>query len=316
MNTIRMAVEEYLQLRRTLGYKLEGPDALLRAFGRYLEQQRASRVTTALALRWACSPAAADPAWWAKRLGIVRRFATHHSATDPRTEIPPADLLPYRPLRRQPYLYSDAEVERLLCAARALRSRSRLRSRSALRAATYATLIGLLAVTGLRISEAIAIDDPDVDLADGVLTIRRTKFGKSRLVPLHPSTTRVLRRYRQRRDRVHPTRATGSFLVSERGRRLTVWAARWTFIRLSRAAGLRAPTDRRGPRLHDFRHRLAVTTLLRWYRRGVDVEQRLPALSTYLGHGHVADTYWYLTAVPELLRLATERLEARSRVSS
>lgn len=310
MTTIRTAVEEYLQLRRTLGFKLEGHAAMLRQFARYLEQQQAPHVTTALALNWACQSATAQPAERAKRLGVVRRFATHHSATDPRTEIPPANLLPHRFLRRQPYLYSDAEIRRLLHATRALRSRSGLHP------ATYATLIGLLAVTGLRISEAIALDDADVDLAEGVLSIHRTKFGKSRLVPLHPSTTRALRRYRQRRDRVHRSRTTDSFLVGDRGRRLTVWAARWTFIRLSRATGLRGLADRRGPRLHDFRHRFAVTTLLRWYRRGADVEQRLPVLSTYLGHGHVTDTYWYLSAVPELLRLATERLEARAEASS
>jgi len=310
MKTIGKAVEQYLRLRHSLGFKLEGLAAMLRHFARFLEQQRASHVTTTLALRWACQSATAHPSEWAKRLGVVRRFAAHHSATDPRTEIPPAELLPHRPPRRQPYLYSDVEIRRLLSAARALRSRS------GLRAATHTTLIGLLAVTGLRIGEAIALDDADVDLDQGVLTVRRTKFGKSRLVPLHDSTTRVLQRYRRRRDHLYPRRATDSFLAGDRGRRLTVWAARWTFIRLSRATGLRGPTDRRGPRLHDFRHRLAVTTLLRWYRRGADVEQRLPALATYLGHGHVTDTYWYLTAVPELLRLATERLQTRAGVPS
>lgn len=227
------------------------------------------------------------------------------SASDPRTEIPAAGLLPYRYKRKVPYIYRDDEVRQLLRSAR------HIRSATGLRAASYSTLIGLLAVTGLRINEALGLDDQDVDLADGVLTIRRTKFGKSRLVPLHPSTTRAMQQYVRVRDRLRPSRPTDAFFVGEQGRRLTEWTVRWTFNKLSRQMGLRGPTDRRGPRLHDLRHRLAVKTLIGWYRRGVDVEHRLPILSTYLGHGHVTDTYWYLTAVPELLRLAAERLEAR-----
>jgi integrase len=303
MSPIGKAVEEYLAVRRALGFTLRLTAGMLRHFSSYLEQQRASHVTTELAVRWAQQPTAAQPAHWARRLGVVRRFAQYLSASDPRTEIPPAGLLPFRYRRTQPYLYSDAEVRRLLHASRRLPSRSRLRS------ATYTTLIGLLAVTGLRISEALGLEDRDVDLTDGVLTIRRTKFGKSRLVPLHPSTTRALQRYMRVRDRIHPRRTTDRFFLGEGGCRLTEWAVRWTFNRLSHATGLRGPTDRRGPRPHDFRHHLAVTTLVGWYRRGVDVERRLPVLSTYLGHGHITDTYWYLTAVPELLRLAADRLE-------
>src|SRR5207247_2487486 len=178
-----------------------------------------------------------------------------------------------------------------------------------LRVAPYTTMIGLFVVTGLRISEAVALHEPrDFDLCSGVLTIRRTKFGKSRLVPLHISATRALRRYVSLRNRIRPERTTPALFVGEAGRRLTVWAIRWTFNRLSRQTGLRGPADRCGPRIHDLRHRLAVTTLLQWYRRGVDVEQRLPRLSTFLGHGHVTDTYWYLSAVPELMRLAAKRL--------
>lgn len=305
MSPMAKAVEEYLALRRALGFELHGSARLLRRFARYLEQQGASHVSTELALRWAKQPTKAQPVWWANRLSVVRRFAQYLSASDPRTEIPPMGLLPFRYRRKSPYLYSDAEVRALVSAA------SQIASPTGLRAATYSTLIGLLAVSGLRISEAIGLDDRDVDLAGGVLTIRRTKFGKSRLVPLHRSTTRALLRYVRLRDRIHRVKACDSFFVGERGRRLTQWTVRWTFNKLSRGTGLRGPTDRRGPRLHDFRHRLAVNTLVRWYRSGVDVERQLPVLSTYLGHGHVTDTYWYLTAVPELLRLAAERLEAR-----
>ncbi len=306
MSPVAKAVEEYLALRRALGFELRRSAAMLRSFARYLEQQGALHVSTELALRWAKQPTAAQPAHWASRLGAVRRFAQYLSASDPRTEIPPVGLLPFRYRRKPPYLYSDGEVRALVSAA------SRIASPTGLRAATYSTLIGLLAVSGLRISEAIGLDDRDVDLAGGLLTIRRSKFGKSRLVPLHRSTTRALRRYARVRDRIHRAKACDSFFVGESGRRLTQWTVRWTFNKLSRATGLREASDRRGPRLHDFRHRMAVKTLVQWYRRGIDVERRLPVLSTYLGHGHVTDTYWYLTAVPELLRLAAERLEARS----
>jgi integrase len=214
-------------------------------------------------------------------------------------------LLPHRYARKPPYIYTGREIKRLIAVAR------QLPSATGLRPATYATLFGLLAVTGLRISEALALNRADVDGAQAVLTIRRTKFGKSRLVPVHPATQRALARYARRRDRVYPKPMTESFFVSEHGARLTQWTVRYTFNRLSRRIGLRGPADRRGPRLHDLRHRLAVDTLLRWYRAGVDVERHLPELSTYLGHRHVADTYWYLSAVPELLRLAAARLEAR-----
>jgi integrase len=181
-----------------------------------------------------------------------------------------------------------------------------------LRGVSYPTLFGLLAVTGLRGSEALALDREAVDLAHGVLTIRRTKFGKSRLVPLHPSTVRALRRYAQRRDQIFPHPKSPAFFLSNQGTRLTEWIARWTFIQLSRTIGLRGPQDRFGPRLHDFRHRFAVRTLLGWYRAGRDVERLMPLLSTFLGHTHVADTYWYLSAAPELLLLASARRERPS----
>jgi len=305
MSPLRQAVDEYLALRHALGFSLRLPGALLHQFAAFLERHGAPYITRDLALRWAQQPATAQPSTWANRLAAVRRFAQFWSASDPRTEVPPLGLLPHRYARKPPYLYTADDIRRLIAAAR------QLPSATGLRPATYATLLGLLAVTGLRISEALALNRADVDGAEAVLTIRRTKFGKSRLVPVHPATQRALGRYARRRDRVYPKPTTESFFVSERGARLTQCTVRYTFNRLSRQVGLRGPADRRGPRLHDLRHRLAVTTLLRWYRAGVDVERHLPALSTYLGHRHVADTYWYLSAVPELLRLAAARLEAR-----
>jgi integrase len=305
MSTIAEALETYLALRRGLGSELRGPGAHLRRFVEFLDREGAVVVTTALALRWATAPADATPATWAGRLGDVRRFASWLSATDPRTEVPPQGLLAGRYQRRPPYLYSDAEV------ARIVRGAARLPSTLGMRAQTYATLFGLLAATGLRIGEALSLDRDDVDLRTGVLAVRRAKFGKSRFVPVHESTRRALQRYAQRRDLLLPRPASPAFLLSERGIRVTQCSARYTFAVVSRAIGLRPPTrggrHGRGPRLHDMRHRLAASTMVRWYREGRDVERELPKLSTYLGHVHVADTYWYIEAVPELLRLATER---------
>ncbi len=184
-----------------------------------------------------------------------------------------------------------------------------LPSRQGLRSETYATLFGLLAVTGMRVGESVRLDRNDVHLDRGLLTIRNTKFGKSRLVPLHPSTRDVLSRYAAERDRIHPRPPTPSFFLADIGRRPTHWSARWTFVKLSHQIGLRGPSDRHGPRLHDLRHSFAVRTLLGWYRDGADVETRLPQLATYLGHAHVTDTYLYLTATPELLQMAAARLD-------
>lgn len=307
MSAIREAVGDYLRMRRSLGFKLELHESLLLDFATFLEAQQAPHITTAMAMRWAQLPTTAQPQQWARRLCIVRLFALHLRTSDSRTQVPPLGLLPYRPKRRAPHIYTDDEIARLLEAAR------RLRSPAGLRAITHFTLLGLLTVTGMRISEAVALDEADdVDLREGVLTIRRAKFGKSRLIPVHRSTVAAIERFLLVRNGVHPKRTTPALFVGETGRRLTVHAIRWTFIRLSRRTGLRGPTDRRGPRIHDLRHRFAVTTLLRWYRQGADVEQRLPTLSTFLGHGHVTDTYWYLSAVPELMRLAARRLDRAS----
>ena len=238
---------------------------------------------------------------------MVRRFAQYASAVDPRHEVPPPDLLPYRFHRTQPYIYCDEEIVALIEAAQALPGITGLRPH------TYATLFGLFVVTGVRANEPLRLNRDDVDLTRGVLTVRGSKFGKSRYVPIHDSTRQVLRSYAAHRDRLCRNPHSPSFFLSERGTRVTEWALRWTFVKLSHQIGLRGPSDSHGPRLHDFRHRFAVNTLLRWYRCGVDVERHLPYLATYLGHAHVSDTYWYLTATPELLELAARRLDRIAR---
>jgi integrase len=303
MSTLRASLNEYLGVRRALGVQLRLSGRLLQRFVDFAEQAHASYITTDLALRWATQPVHAQPAQWANRLGMVRRFALYCSATDPRTVVPPPDLLPFRQSRSSPYIYRDEEVTRLIHAAHQLPSTTGLRPH------TFATLFGLYSVTGMRTNEPLHLDNDDVNLANGVLTIRGAKFGKQRYVPLHPSTQRVLQRYARRRDHVCPNPRSPSFFLSERGTRLTEWCVRWTFINLSQQIGLRQPGDSRGPRLLDFRHRLAVNTLIGWYRRGIDVETHLPELSTYLGHTHISDTYWYLTATPQLLRQALRRVE-------
>jgi integrase/recombinase XerD len=310
MISLRKAVKDYLTMRRSLGFKLRDMGYNLRHFVSFMEQQRASIITTELALRWAQQPQDVQPAQWAARLSFVRSFARYWSATDPRTEIPSTGLLPYRTKRATPYIYSNDEIQQILNAARDLLPSTGLRPW------TYYSLFGLMAVTGMRISEVIRLNHADVDLKQGLLTVRLTKFSKSRLIPLHPSTVKRLKLYLHRRDELYPRPLTARFFLSNQGTPLTDCMVRWTFVKLSRQIGLRKVGDSSGPRIHDLRHRFAVTTLLHWYRTGMDVEQHLPVLSTYLGHAHVTDTYWYLSAIPELLALTKDRLEKRWEVLS
>ena len=306
MRTPQQAVVEYLSLRRSLGFKLEKHEVCLREFVSFLKKRGTSRITTKLALQFATQHQRQQPAEWAVRLSIVRGFACYRSGVDPATEIPPQGLLPNRPARARPYLYSEDEIRRLLTAAKNLSS-----SICSLRPRTHYCLLGLLVVTGMRLGEAMNLQLQDVDWSEGLLTIRNTKFGKSRLIPLHPSTQKILAEYAKHRDRFFGGRPVQHFFVSSRGNRLDKGDIHRTFYALSRQIGLRAPSASRGPRLHDFRHRFAVQTLLRWYRRGEEPERRLPILSTYLGHSHVTDTYWYLTNTPELMTAAGKLMEKR-----
>lgn len=306
MTTLRQAVHEYVRMRRDLGFKLHEAGKGLLDFVTFMEQHRASYITHSLALDWARQPTGVQPEEWARRLSYVRMFARHRSASDSRTQIPPAGLLPYRPKRARPYLYSDKEITALLNAA------LKLPSKGGLRPWTYYCLFGLLSVSGLRVSEAQNLELQDVDLEAGVLTIRGAKFGKSRLVPVHASTRKVLADFIARRERLWARRAVSSYVfVSNWGNRLDGGDIRRTFYALSRQIGLRGQADSHGPRLHDMRHGFASKTLLRWYRAGEDAERRLPILSAYLGHVHWSDTFWYLGALPELMHEAMSRLERR-----
>jgi integrase len=311
MTQLQVALQQYLELRRKLGFQLRGAEAVLGKFVAFVSQEGGSSITTDLAMRWLGQPSRAQACTKAMRLGMIRGFASWLSASDPQTEVPAQGLIPHRTRRQQPYIYSDHEVQRLVSAA------ENLSSPGGMRGPTHSTCFGLLAATGMRISEAVGLDNDDVDLELGVLTIRLTKFGKSRLVPLHPTTTEALRSYRDRRDVILGQVKTPAFFVTDCGARLAQCGARYNFALVSRQVGLRKQSGRsrhghgHGPRVHDLRHRFAVKTLLDWYRQGLDVERELPKLATYLGHTHIHDTYWYLEAVPELLRLATDRVTAQ-----
>lgn len=308
MSVIRDALGQYVAVRRALGTQLREPAVTLGHFVDFLEREGAEFITTELALRWATEPAGVQRATWARRLTMVRRFAAWLSAVDLRTELPPRRLIDARRRRTRPHIFTDQEIERLMTEA------ARLPSPTGLRALTYVTLIGLLAATGLRPGEALALDLSDVDLHTGILAIRQTKFGKSRFVPIEDSTRAALARYAEQRAE-RSRRRTEAFLVSERSLRLQGGAARRTFARMSCATGLRAAAGRRrigrGPRLQDLRHSFVTRRLIEWYRAGLDVERELPKLATYLGHVNVGHTYWYIEAVPELLQLATEHLSVR-----
>ena len=309
MTDLQLLLDEYLATRRALGARLELSGRLLKRFVAFVVQHEAAFITTECALQWATEPRDAQPAQWANRLGDVRRFACYANAVDSRHEIPPQGLLPYQYRRRQPYIYSDTEIADLIAAAQGLSGTTGLRP------LTYATMLGLLTVTGMRVSEVLNLDRDDVDLTHGVVTVRDSKFGKSRQIHLHQSTRQALSHYAIQRDRLCSNPHGPGVFLAECGTRITQWALRRTFAKLSKQTGLRGPSKShgKGPRLHDLRHRFAVNTLLRWYRDGVDVERHLPRLATWLGHAHVSDTYWYLTATPELMQLAARRLDRIAR---
>jgi integrase/recombinase XerD len=300
---LRAAAEEYLAMRRTLGFKLTTQGPHLMSFITFCEDRSAEHLTADLAIEWATRTVrgSSDGVYQARRLDVVRIFARHLQTLDPATEVPPLDVLSHRQRRVQPYLYSPVEITALMNAAEGLAP--------ALRVAAWQMLIGLLAVTGMRPGEACRLRRRDIDLDDGTLLVADSKFGKSRQVFLHPTAAAALRTYQQARDQMFPTPAADTFLVNSRGRPLKESNLQQTFGVLKRAAGIQAPPGRRGPRLHDLRHSFTVATMLDWYRDGGDVQARLPVLSTWLGHVDPKSTYWYLQAVPELLALAAGRLE-------
>lgn len=300
MSDLHQILRDYLSMRRSLGFKLEREGSLLPDFVAFLDKSGSPAITSALALAWAKQPATATAYWWATRLSMVRGFARYARTLDPRTEIPPEDILPRSRPRQQPYIYSDADVMALMAATH--------RIEDPFRAHTYRTLFGLLASTGMRVGEAINLDRQDLDRQEGVITVRDAKFGKSREVPLHSTTLEAIEDYTRHRNRRFHRPQDPAFFLSLAGSRLFYSNVHLTFLRLVRWAGLSDRKPRR-PRIHDLRHVFAVRTLTDAYRAGLDVEHQLPVLSTYLGHVNPSSTYWYLSSVPELLGVAVARLE-------
>jgi integrase len=305
MKSLTQAVDDYIALRRSLGFKLREYGDCLHEFVSFLEQSRSSHITDKLAVEYATRRQHEKPVSLSRRLCIIRGFARYRFGADPKTEIPPIGLLRFRSRRARPYVYSQAEIRSLLQAALKIESPHKLQPH------TYYCLFGLLAVSGLRLGEAINLQPQDVDWSEGVLTIRGAKFGKTRLVPLHRSTLSVLRDYAGLRDKIFAGRGLPTFLVTSHGTKLEKTNLSRIFRELSRQIGIRKPGVRNGPRLHDFRHRFAIETLLHWYRSGDDVNRRMPVLSTYLGHANVSGTYWYLGSTPELISAASKLIETR-----
>lgn len=298
---LRAALHDYLAIRRSFGYRLARSEKLLQQFVDALEAAGVTTVRNEQTLAWATQPADGTAYWWGYRLGVARSFLHHLATLDPATQVPASDMLRRPNTRATPFLYSDSELIALMNAAGRLST--------PLRRLTYRTLLGLLAVTGMRIGEAIALDRDHYDASEGVITIMRGKFGKTRENPLHPSTVTALNEYLQQRDALQPPAKSPALFTSTAGTRLLYCNVQWTFQRLVKRAGLQPRSPGCRPRIHDLRHRLAVNTLLDAYRTGADAQYRLTLLATYLGHVNPAATYWYLSASPELLALTSARLE-------
>ena len=295
---------DYLALRRRLGFALVSQGRSLLAFARYADRVcPGAPLTVPLAVEWATATRSTDPSCASRRLAVVRGFARHRALFDPETQVPPTGLIGTRYRRKQPHVYSAGEIAALLRQAAALRPQGGLRPR------TFVTLLGLMLCTGLRVSEARKLTCRDVDLDAGVIVVREGKFRKSRLVPLHSSTVEALRRYAAERDACPDTPPSDRFFRTERLAVLSRMAVQSTFAKMRQRLGWSAEGRARIPRLQDTRHTFVVTRLLRWHVEGVHVDHRISALATYLGHAKVSDTYWYLSAVPELMAVVGDRFE-------
>ena len=302
-------VEDYLAMRGELGFDVEGSRWLLRDFARHAARiEHCGPVSIDLAVNWALASHPGDPARAERRLGVVRQFAKHRAVFEPETEIPPAGFIGRVPRRqRQPHIYTDAEISALL------RECSRLLPRDGLRPITYVAFFSLLASTGLRLSEARRLDRRDVDLVQGILTVRAGKFGKTRLVPIHPTSVQALAAYTRQRDALGNAPLSEFFFRTERTPHLHRAAVEKTFSRLRERLGWSHNGRAGRPRIHDLRHTFAVRRVLHWHEEGVDIDHKILALSTYLGHAKVTDTYWYLSAIPELLAVTSKRFEQFAR---
>jgi integrase/recombinase XerD len=299
-------LQRYIQIRRNLGYDLSTSERVLKRFVGFLEDNNEPHVKTELFLQWKSTFGTASQSTWARRLNMVRLFAQWLHSLDTQHEVPPQSLIPSRYIRKKPYIYEEAEITAILEAA------AQLYSKNGMREITYPAFFGLVAVTGLRISEAISLNNNDVDLKNGIITLYNGKNRKSRILPLKSCTTAYLHEYARKRDRLL-RQVSDAFFVSDSGKRLTDCAVRYNFASICQMTGLRSRQRYHkhgvGPRIHDLRHTFAVKVMLDWYKTGKNIDQEMLKLVTYLGHHSVAHTYWYIEAVPELLAFASKRAE-------
>lgn len=305
MTRLSKAVDYYLTMRHQLGFKLKNTKYVLNGFAAYLQSKKASYITSKLALEFAMQNRNSSPSQWAARLVIIRRFALHMHAMDPRTEVPPQHLLPYSYHRRSPYIYSNNDIIKLLDACKNVRPKNPLYSQ------TYYTLLGLIAVTGMRTSEALTLNRESVDMTLGIITIRESKFRKSRKIPIHSSVVKMLKKYADHRDRYLSKQRLPYFFLTIRGCGVGIQYFEKNFVKICILAGLRKQGKPGGPRIIDLRHTFAVQTLIKCYQDGLNVDAVIPILSRYLGHDNPVHTYWYLTGTPELLNLINTRLEKK-----
>ena len=298
----QIILKDYLAMRRKLGFKMKKHKEILPSFITFFRNQKDQYLTTKLALKWARKPKNTDPAWWTERLSMLRGFAAYWKTIDPRTEVPSLHILLPQYKRPTPYIYSNQEIAQILALAKKLPTKDR---------DTYWTLYGLLLATGMRVGEALALDNKDVDLKQGVITIRDAKLNKSRILPLHVTTREILRQYVQKRSKQFAKSKELAFFMVSNGRRPSHYMAWNRFKQILIEMGIWNPLHNRDPRLHSLRHTFAVRALTEFYRNGQDIDEKIHALSTYLGHKDIRCTYWYLTAVPELMGHVLSRLEKK-----
>lgn len=304
MTTLKLLINDYLCLRRSLGYKLIDTEYILKKFFLFLEQEHAVYINTEKLLQWIDISKSLSLSQKSYRYSIIRKFAQYAHAIDASHEVPQYRLISCKSKRISPHIYSDCEISNLLKACK------NLSAGNGLRRYTYFTIFGLLAITGMRISEATSLKRNDVDLTTGIITIRESKFSKSRCIPVHNTTIKFLSEYIRYRNKIYPKTEIDSFFLSDPGTVLTSAVLRVMFLRISHHIGFRKKNQKYGPRIHDLRHTFAVKTVIRWYKNGDNVDMKMPLLSTYLGHVKPSDTYWYLSSIPELVGLAAIKLEA------
>ncbi len=303
MIKLKTAVDKYIQLRQSLGYKLRCEKYILYDFVRYMKKEKTDVITIDHAITWAKSRKNAKKARWSCRLSAVRCFSKYYKIIKSESQIIPDKILSFKYERKAPYIYTDKDVINILNACNSLYPKNPIGKY------TYKTLLGLISVTGMRISEAIALQEDDINFKDKYITVNKSKFNKSRIIPVSDSVIKELKKYQKKRDNYLPEIKKSSFFISVKGGRPYYSTVQKDFRKIIDSAGLNPKVGGRRQRIHDFRHTLAVRVLLMWYRNGDNVSQKMPILSTYLGHVEPRDTYWYLSAVPELMKLTSQKLE-------